>query len=392
MIQIYEKNVHTKGLNVSFNSPKTPPLGNNTSYSANLTTKGIQPEKIKEKKLKKLKYTYVRDKANLKLKIAGLSKRVGFCGSIPIDSKKPYIQMVKGEKGGTYYAGMQRCGSVWFCQDCMYKIMKARANEIYNQLLAYKNRNQKVIFVTFTIQHNKGERLNKVKKRLLDAFDFANSSREYQSLKKKNKIEFLRVLEVLHGPNGWHPHLHCVFTGSDILNDIQVFKDLYEKKLKKLGLLVNGYTTQIDVWNENIQGMSDYLFKGMLEYELVGGNLKKSKSGLLNFFDLVRKDDIEEYIEFFKSMKGSRQYHSSRKFFADVRQKKDEDILKDDKIEDILFVIPRRIFSDIRASGIAAHLINEYNYFGDLGMIRLLKRNKIPHHWVHDSRMIIDRI
>src|ERR1035437_2752567 len=170
---------------------------------------------------------------------------------------------------------MQRCGSVWFCPDCSYKLMKERAEELYKQLQVYKALNKTVLFVTFTEQHHKGDRLHDLNKMQMDAFDYANSNRAWQEAKKKVPVEYIRTLEVLFGDNGFHHHAHNLFVGdAEIINTINIYVNLYKQKLSEFGLLVNEHTVTIKKWNGSLNDMSEYMFKGMLEKELTGGDRK----------------------------------------------------------------------------------------------------------------------
>lgn len=351
-------------------SVSTTPLGNITSYFA---TQQNQASTKTEKELAKLKYDYKKAKIERKKKIGNLVQRVSYCGTRCIKKSPQCVNVVQGEKGGIYYQNMQRCGSVWFCPDCMYKLMKTRADELYNQLNAYKDKGKTVLFATFTLQHNKSDRLESLHKNLLGAFQFANSHRKWIDAKKNVPIEYLRALEVLNGSNGWHPHLHCLFVGnSGITETIKIFINLYKQELSRLNLIVNEHTVTVDKWNGTLDTMTDYLFKGMIEKEITGGNLTKSGKGK-NFFELVDADEKNAISEYIKVMKGKRQYHHSKHFFDDIEVKTEAEILKDDKVESLIFVIPIKVYADIHRKGIALHFLNEYSYGGNERAKKLLE-------------------
>ena len=345
-------------------------LGNITSYSPPTE---YQQVKLSESDILNLKHDYKKENIQRKKKIGRKVPRVGYCGIRPIRSDAKFIDAVQGETGGIYYRGMQRCGSVWFCPDCMYKLMKGRADELYSQLKAYKEAGKDVLFLTFTLQHHKGDPLQDLHSKLLQAFNFANKHKSWIKAKKLVPVEYLRTLEVLFGVNGWHPHLHCVFIGDpEIVNIIDIFVSLFKKELSKQGLLVNDHTVTIDRWNGKLDDMKDYIFKGMIEQELTSGSLKKTGSGK-TFFELIDEGNEPAVDEYIKVMKGKRQYHHSRGFFKDVRVRSDEEIIKDDRIEKVLFTIPIEIYHDIIKKGIALHLLNEYQYNGKDQAVKLLE-------------------
>ncbi len=347
-----------------------PSLGNYTSYSSIPVNKGTQRT---EKEISKIRHDFKKQKVELKKKIGEKVPRVSYCGTRLISKYTSFIEMVEGESGGIYYRGMQRCGSVHFCPDCMYKLMKGRADELYNQLQAFKNTDKVVLFLTFTLQHHLVNSLRDLHKVLLDAFNFANKHRAWQKAKKSVPVEYLRTLEVLYGSNGWHPHLHCVFVGDpEIIETINIFVNLYKQYLSARGLVVNKHTVVIDKWNGKLDDMKDYMFKGMLEQELTSGGLKKSGEGS-TFFELVEAGNDQAVDEYIEAIKGKRQYHHSREFFKDVRQKSDEEIIQDDSVDKVLFVMTREQYSEIHYKGIALHLLNEYEYGGKSRMIKLLE-------------------
>lgn len=351
-------------------------LGNITSYSATLGNKGRQKQAPTPGEIEKLKYIFKKQNIELKKKIGQNVKRVSYCGVRCISKKVMDIQAVQGEKGSIYYANVQRCGCVWFCPDCLYKLMKGRADELYQQLRIYKEAKQTVLFITFTLQHKTGDSLKDLHKILLNAFNFANSHGSWIKAKKQVPTEYLRTLEVLHGLNGWHPHLHTVFVGSpEIEGVINIFINLYKQELKRQGLQVNKHTVITEKWNGKIGDMTDYMFKGMIEQELTGGGLKKSGKGK-TFFELVKEQKTRKTIEtdeYIEVMKGKRQFQHSRKFFKDVRVKSDSDILKDDIVKAVHFRIPMKIYADIQKKGISLHLLNEYNYGGKQRVLKLLE-------------------
>jgi len=344
-------------------------LGNITSYSAKPINREIQTQADKNLAVK---YDYRKRNIIRKKEIGKFVPRVSNCGVRPIKKDEKYIDAVQGEKGGIFYRGVQRCGCVWFCPDCMYKLMKVRADELYSQLKKYNEAGKVVLFVTFTLQHIREDSLGDLHGKLLGTFNFANSHRTWIKEKKNLPVEYLRTFEILYGMNGWHPHLHSVFVGDPgIEESIKVFENLYKQELIRLGFIVNKHTIITEKWNGRLEKMEDYLFKGMLERELTSGSMKSGKGK--TFFDLVDEGNQGAITEYVEVMKGKRQYHHSRGFFKDVWVKSDEEIIKDDKVHQVLFTIPMDIYKDICSKGIALDLLNEYLYKGKDKSIEFLE-------------------
>lgn len=367
---------------------------------------------------------FKKAKAERKDFIGKKIKSVGNCGIRAIE-KQPYYNVVQGEKGSFYYQNMQKCGSIWFCEDCGFKLLQERSDKVRKQLKRYRKAGKTVFFITFTLQHSITDRLKDSLDLLQSAFNFANTQYEWKEAKAKVSARFLWVLEVLYGKNGHHPHRHCLFIGdADVINAINVFAKLYKRYLAKRGLLINEHTVDIREWNGDIDSMDEYMFKGQLARELLGGSFKKDNRGK-TFYELVdeqvkkeqkreranekieakktneqreaemlieaAKDEeqrkaeqaertelqhkehriIDEYI---KVMKGCKQWHKSDNFFdPDIEIKSDEEVLKDDTVKEIIYTIPFDVFADIRYKKIARRLLIEHWDGGRDSVLALLE-------------------
>ena len=350
---------------------KNSSLGNTASYSYNDLPKDTEVQN-KNIPFEELKYNYKNNIYQDREIISKYYSRILNCNTKPI-GKVSEVHAVKGEKGSIYYQAMQHCGSIWFCQICMYKLMKARAEELQKQLKIYRDKGKIALFITFTLQHDYYDRLDSLYQLLMSAFDYANKNRKWS--KYREYFKYLTTSEVLYGLHGWHTHLHSVFiTDNKHKKDIDIFINLYKDKLREHGLMINEHTVVVEEWSDKIDNMQDYLFKSKLEEELTSGGLKKSGAGK-TFFELVREHEkydkqIEEYV---LVMKGKHQYHRSRDFFNDIKVKTDNEILKDDKVAEVIFRIPIKIYYDIKDKGIALRLLNEYEFRGLSGAIKLLE-------------------
>ena len=338
------------------------------------------------------KFLFKRKLTTIKKNIGKFKSSVSNCGCKPIYVNAD-VKVVNGDKGGVYYANMQRCGHVWFCPDCNYKISKHRANDLYSQLKVYRQQGLSVYFVTFTLQHYKRDQLARLLIVLQTAFNYANTNTGWGKIAKTHGFGFLRTLEVRYSlTNGWHPHLHCVFVVNNGSGDcLQTFTGLYKDYLLKQGFRVNDYTTDIVKWDNSIDKLKDYVFKGVLEKELTSSGLKKGKvKGSFNFFELMDCDDhhgvntavINEYIT---CMRGKRQFHHSKRFFVNCKQQKDSDIIRDDKIQTVLYVIPASVYQDIFSKGVALDLLAFLKYATKPDTIAFLIFHNVDFSWFDSS-------
>lgn len=115
-----------------------------------------------------------------------------------------YVSKVKR----AHYGGLVICGGVWVCPVCSAKITERRRVE----LEAATDGGLSKFMVTYTIQHNKGDKLKALVGDLRAGIKDMKHQRGY-----KNMIERLQIvgtvtaLEVtVSNVNGWHPHLHAL--------------------------------------------------------------------------------------------------------------------------------------------------------------------------------------
>lgn len=63
---------------------------------------------------------------------------------------------------------------------------------------------------TFTVRHAWSHELAATHSGLMRAWRRFQQGREWASFRSRYTVELVRSVEVTHGPNGWHPHLHCL--------------------------------------------------------------------------------------------------------------------------------------------------------------------------------------
>ncbi len=109
------------------------------------------------------------------------------------------------------FAGLATCGSVWADPVCNAKVMARRAVEIGAAVALWQSTGGSVAFLTFTMRHHKGQSLRDLWEALSDAWGKVTSGKQWIKDKQRHDVEgFLRVVEVTHGSNGWHVHVHVL--------------------------------------------------------------------------------------------------------------------------------------------------------------------------------------
>lgn len=161
------------------------------------------------------------------------------------------------------YRGLMRCASIWNCPVCAAFITEQRRVELAGAL---ERTDYAVAMVTYTIRHNRKETLRGLLKILKTAYDRMKSGRASVEVRAEyGWIGSVRALEVTHGENGWHPHLH----------ELVLFDDMNANLARSLEI------TMRDRWIDMV--------------EQVGGSANRENGLSVKFGD----KDISEYVEKF---------------------------------------------------------------------------------------------
>lgn len=139
------------------------------------------------------------------------------------------------QNGVAHVAGTQRCGSVWHCPICAPKIRQARAEELDVVLREWLDGRDdgSVQLWTLTQPHTNGEPLAMLRATIKAAWRQICSGRAWQGTRERFGISYqVTALDVTHGPNGWHPHLHVLVLTETKCSDEQI-KELHAYVLKQ---------------------------------------------------------------------------------------------------------------------------------------------------------------
>jgi hypothetical protein len=121
---------------------------------------------------------------------------------------------VQDHEGRRTLQGLVRCGSAWSCPVCAASVYSHRADEIQHASELWRLAGGRVYLLTLTVRHALGDDLRLLAAGVAQAWRRLRQGRHGQSLwRQLGIVHTLRALEVTHGANGWHPHLHVlVFT------------------------------------------------------------------------------------------------------------------------------------------------------------------------------------
>lgn len=255
------------------------------------------------------------------------SERLQGCGR---KRTGPTVEMWRGGNGATHFRGVETCGSIWQCPVCSAKIAHKRSIEVQALADAHETAGGSVYMATFTMRHHQFNRAKYLKSTVTKAWQKMQSGKPWGRLKNEHGITgTVRALEITHGGNGWHPHLHVLLLTEKTLDEteMELMKlDLFERWAAKIKSL-NG-TTEIGAFDlrkasSGIEAAS-YIAKWGAGHEIAKG-AGKSASGR-SVWDLLKASEFDpeagrlfkEYADAFKGArhltysKGSREAYDLR--------------------------------------------------------------------------------
>lgn len=116
--------------------------------------------------------------------------------------------------GRASYQGLATCGSVWECPCCAMKIKARRAEEV--RQVVERHGADRCALLTLTVRHGFGDDLKRLRVSLADAWrGFTRGKSWKRFVEAAGVVGTIRALEVTHGANGWHPHLHILLLIDD---------------------------------------------------------------------------------------------------------------------------------------------------------------------------------
>lgn len=142
--------------------------------------------------------------------------------------EKSTVDIVYNETHKTaHYRNLMRCGMIWACPLCASTITEQRRRKI--EALTNKKQEIHVILggtvertiivnrwslsmATLTLKHKSSDSLKDTMRIVQSAYRRFTSGRWYQSFRAgHNFVGTIRSVEITHGKNGWHPHVHVLY-------------------------------------------------------------------------------------------------------------------------------------------------------------------------------------
>lgn len=248
-----------------------------------------------------------------------VGERIARCGVVPIGGM---VRVMKGQ-GGAHVEGVETCGSVWGCPVCAAKIAERRRGEVETLCREHKAAGGSLHMAAFTMPHDRFQDCGELKQAIAGAWRKVCAGKAWQRWRETLGLHYSRSLEVTHGGNGWHPHLHCLFyiAPGVAAAVVRQFSDWiferWQRAVQGLGYAMPSRR----VWRfeevEHTEAAGDYVAKWGADSEIARGVLKQGRGGkspwqLLQDAATGDRRSAALFRAYFAAFKGARQLTHSR--------------------------------------------------------------------------------
>ena len=317
--------------------------------------------------------------------------RVRKCGRVPLGDVA-----ITENAGVAHYAGLETCGSIWACPVCSAKIRNSRATEISAAAASWDLAGNSVYMVTFTAPHDLGMKLSALLPVIADSFRAVISGRAWLKVKKQAAIVgTIRSVEVTHGINGWHPHLHVlVFTEGDPGAEGLAAMVLHFREKWKRAIVRAGYRAPDELHGVVVERCMSAAEAGAYiaktqegkapGNELARGDLKSGRDGHRTPFEILEAfrwtgdaDDLALWRVYERATRGHQAITWSKGLRALLAapERTDEELAAEEVGGEIIVRIPPDIWrSAVWVPGLPAYLLDEAERGGADAVLAALER------------------
>ncbi len=326
--------------------------------------------------------------------------RVGRCGR-KMAPGVAGVDVKRAESGRSYYAGVVSCGSVWTCALCAAKIARGRQTEVSTLLGAHLGAGGTGLFLTLTVPHDVGTDLGVLRRDVARTWKGMQTGRAWLALKERcGIVGTVRALEVTHGRNGWHPHLHVLLLCAAPLSDAAVTElhaaivARWARGVTRAGLRAPraDLCTLQRIYSNDA---ADYLAKISAVLELTRWDAKAGRESGRSPFQILASagagnaGDVALWREWCDGIKGARQLtwsHGLRERYAIV-EATDEELASAEVAGDVLLTLSPRAWAHIcRVPMLRADVLRAAERGGAADVLELL--DSLP-SWPADAAVTV---
>lgn len=325
--------------------------------------------------------------------------RIGRCCRHLVGSQ---AAIVIGDNGA-YMGGVETCGSVWSCPVCAGKIAEGRRQEVERCLDAHDQTGGDVFMAAFTMPHQYADSCSELRAMVSGTWKKLIAGKAWVNAKQRwGVIGLIRALEVTHGKNGWHPHLHVLFLTSHLSDDQQAefhfwLRDRWIALLEKNTDQVRDDKTRAAMFTravdfrkaDNTKTAGGYVAKWGVDSELTKANVKFSKKGGRSPWQLIADAMNGDhharmlFREYALGFKGARQLTWSkglRDVYNIEPELSDYELAKRDAFQNgdaVIGVLRRGLWVRVVTRNLLADVLTAAEIAGWSGVLKLLRDNAL---------------
>lgn len=324
-------------------------------------------------------------------RILGPSWRVHSCGQKALGG----LVTLHASGDHAHFGGIETCGSVWTCPVCAVRITEGRRADIDAVLTAHQKAGGFGFMATLTTPHHRFQSCKSLKAAVAAAWRRVKNGKAWKDAKARyGWFGDVKALEVTHGDNGWHPHLHVLVLfapGTSEAGARNFGSWLYEQWAKAIFNLGMGRCSPNAFTYERVDatsGAADYVSKWGVSLELTKAHTKRGRHGRTPWQILDDHNrhghprDAKLFREYAAAFKGARQLTWSRDLrarYLSIEEPSDEQLaVEDGRPETQIGTIDRPLFARIATRGLTAHALIALSAGGVDGLTDALTGFRIP--------------
>jgi len=323
------------------------------------------------------------------------------CGQHPRSFGVTIYNKTRGGAVRAQYGGVETCGSVWCCSVCAAKITERRRHDVAAVIAAHIENGGAIYMATFSMPHYAYQHPKPLRQGIAQAWQKLVAGAPWKRLKEVFGVQgYVRALEVTHGGNGWHPHLHVlIFTARPLrgrgIEDLRV--RLFDRWATKIAALGFGRCSSLafDLVAVNAgSGAADYVSKWGADAELTKAHVKigKGRGGrtpwgiLSDFAEHGLTEDGALFEQFARAFHGARQLTWSvglrERYLGE--EASDEEVAADLGVgpADAVALLTNQAWRMVVRMQLTAEILDAAESGGFDGVIMFALKERIPRDWI----------
>ncbi len=319
-------------------------------------------------------------------------ERVSGCGQKAMGGKVT----IHHHGGHAHFGSVETCGSVWHCPVCAAKITEGRRTDLDALLAAHRAAGGIAFMATLTIPHHRFQTCKLLRDAVSTAWRKVKSGKAWVRSRERHRwLGDVRALEVTHGDNGWHPHLHVLilFDPKATELDFSEFGDwLYSAWARAVERSGFGICSKgAFAWDkvDATEGAAEYVSKWGAALEMTKAHIKNGRGGrtpfqiLSDYMARKYQRDAKLFQEYAVAFKGARQLTWSRDlrkiYLGDKAEEPDEILATEPTMQEThTMTIDRALFHEVVKRGLTSDLLTAVENGRFNGLIAFLEQYKIP--------------